>query len=77
MVHRKEKSLIASFLMVGLLMVVSLVASKRVLMMSVIESGEMVLMMVSRSVMAIWWVSRSESLESEFKILCLSSTVAR
>jgi hypothetical protein len=27
--------------------------------------------------MAIWWVSRSESLEREVRIFCLSSTIAR
>lgn len=34
-------------------------------------------MVASRSEMAIWWVSRSASLDSEVRIRCLSSTIAR
>ena len=40
-------------------------------------SGEMDWMIFSMSSMAIWWVSRSESLEIAVRILCLSSTMAR
>lgn len=34
-------------------------------------------MVFSRSSTAIWCVSRSESLDKEVRILCLSSTIAR
>lgn len=40
-------------------------------------SGERVSMVFSRSSTAIWWVSLSESLEREVKILCLSSTICK
>lgn len=40
-------------------------------------SGERVWMIFSRSSTAIWWVSRSESLERDVRILCLSSIMAR
>lgn len=33
--------------------------------------------MVSSSSMAIWWVSLSESLESEMRIFCFNSTIAK
>lgn len=40
-------------------------------------SGEREAMVFWRSSTAIWWVSRSESLEREVRIRCLSSTIAR
>lgn len=40
-------------------------------------SGGNVRIIFSRSSTAIWWVSRSDSLDNDPRILCLSSTVAR
>ena len=34
-------------------------------------------MILSKSSTAIWWVSRSESLEREERIFCLSSCIAK
>ena len=52
-------------------------ASYRELRIMGMASGERVKMVFSRSSIAIWCVSRSESLEMEVRILCLSSTIAR
>ena len=67
----------STLLTAGLLLVVSLMASKRVLRVIETAARERVLMEVSRSSTTIWWVSLSVSLERDVKILCLISTMAR